>query len=323
MPPLYPLRFQPLFRQYLWGGRRLSSVLGKELPPGNDFAESWEVVDHPSGQSIVADGPLAGWTLRQLVEERGPELFGGHYPQPRFPLLFKYLDSSKVLSVQVHPNDEDAAKLSPPDFGKTEAWLVVHAEPGAAVFAGLKEGVSRADLEEALKTGSVEDCLHRFEPAAGDCLFIPAGVVHALGPGFVIAEIQQSSNKTYRLHDWNRVGPDGQPRELHLEESLRTIDFDFGPVQPQQPKHVGVQQIERLVECDKFVLDRHRISQPIPLAGDDRFHIVSVIEGEVNVGTDPTNRPLKRGETVLLPASVGEVKFVPSSPTTLIDMYLP
>ena len=301
----------------------MESVLGKQLPPGDNYAESWEVVDHESGQSRVAAGPLQGTTLRQIVADHGQELFGRHHPQPGFPLLFKYLDSGKVLSVQVHPDDAAAALLDPPDLGKTEAWLVVHAEPGALVYAGLKAGVDRRQLEEALARGAVEECLHTLQPKAGDCLFIPAGVVHALGAGFVIAEIQQASNTTFRLHDWNRVGPDGQPRALHIEQSLRVIDFQRGPVEPQQPQATGEAGVERLVDCEKFVLERRRFEGVAKIGGDDRFHIVSVLRSGVSVSGDPSDAPLLRGQTILLPASVGSVALTATEPTEILDMYLP
>ncbi len=323
MPPLYPLRFEPFYKRYLWGGRRLETVLGKQLPDGNDFAESWEVVDHGANQSRVAAGPLQGKTLGELTAEYGSRLLGPGYPTSRFPLLFKFLDSSKVLSVQVHPDDEAASTLNPPDLGKTEAWLVLHAEPGAYVYAGLERGLNRQSLEQELRRGGIEECLHQVQPAVGDCLFIPAGVVHALGPGFVIAEIQQASNTTYRLHDWNRLDSDGKPRQLHIEESLSAIDYDHGPVIPQTPRALDQQNGERLVACDKFVLDRWRIESARLHGGDRRFHIVSVLEGAIEVTGDATEQPLGKGQTILIPADCGPTKLTPIQPTVLIDMYLP
>ena len=221
LSPLYPLRFEPIFRRYLWGGRRLGTVLGKPIGEGSDYAESWEVVDHGADQSRVAFGPLAGTTLGELVREHGHELLGRHHPQPQFPLLIKLLDAQQKLSVQVHPNDEQAARLDTPDYGKTEAWVVLAAEPGSRIYAGLKRGFDRPALERELNRGTCELCLHHFEPRVGDCVFLPAGTVHALGGGLLIAEVQQSSDTTYRLFDWNRVGPDGRPRALHIEAGAR------------------------------------------------------------------------------------------------------
>lgn len=323
MAKLYPLRFEPLFRRYLWGGRRLNSVLGKELGQGDDFAESWELVDHGRDQSVVAGGPLRGTKLRQIVAEHGPELFGRHHPQAAFPLLFKFLDANRDLSVQVHPNDDQAKRLTPPDLGKTEAWVILHAEPGSVVYAGLKAGVARADLQAAVASGETAACLHCIEPQPGDCLFIPACTVHALGAGLVVAEIQQASDTTFRLFDWNRVGPDGEPRPLHVQQALEVIDFQRGPIAMQIPQPLADGIGDRLVACDQFVLDRRRIHGEVDFSGDERFHIFSVLEGELTVAGDPSGRPLTRGQTLLLPAAVGRCWLHAAEPAIVLDMFLP
>jgi mannose-6-phosphate isomerase len=323
MSALYPLRFEPIFRRYIWGGRKLGALLGKAIGEGNDYAESWEVVDRQDDRSRVLAGPLAGKTLSELVQERGPELLGRHHPQSRFPLLFKFLDCEKVLSVQVHPSDEMAAKMNPPDFGKTEAWVVVAAEPGSLIYAGLKRGMDRAALEREVQRGTCELCLNRFEPQAGDCLFLPAGMVHSLGAGLVIAEIQQSSDVTYRLFDWNRLGSDGQPRPLHIRESLEAINYKLVGVRPQVPRPTERAGVERLVECDKFVLDRWRSHTPGQLDADGRFHILSVLEGAVSVSGDPSGEPLKMGQTMLLPAAAAGCRLEPLARSTILDIYLP
>ncbi|WP_425618745.1 type I phosphomannose isomerase catalytic subunit [Anatilimnocola sp. NA78] len=330
MSSLYPLRFEPVLKRYLWGGRRLHTVLGKSLPPGDDYAESWEIADHPAGQSVVSAGSLKGATLGELVANHAEELLGKHASTAartgRFPLLFKLLDAQKVLSVQVHPTDAAAAKLTPPDLGKTEAWVVLHAEPGSVVYAGIKGGFDRATVERELKSGTVELCLHKFEPQAGDCLFIPAGVVHALGAGLVIAEIQQSSDTTFRLYDWKRVGADGQPRPLHIDQSLAAINFDHGPVQPQKPKNTphsdGTAQIEELVACEKFVLERWQIHAPSKIGGDDRCYLICVLEGEISISHDPCQKPLARGQSSLIPAS-SPALLSPQSKATVLVAYLP
>lgn len=319
MASLYPLRFKPIFRRYIWGGRRLESSLGKDLPKvGDDYAESWEVVDHGDDQSVVANGDLEGWALSRLVNERGKELFGKHYPQRQFPLLFKFLDCQRNLSVQVHPNDAQGAELDPPDLGKTEAWVIVATEPGSCLYAGLKDGVKRETIERELSTGTLEGCLHRIEPSVGDCVFIPAGTVHALAEGLVVAEIQQSSNTTFRLFDWNRVGADGQPRQLHVAQALAVTDFERGPVSAQVPKSTKDPNVERLVACEKFILDRIRLEGVKELGGDDACHIITVLDGQVDIASDN----LERGETMLVPASCREVT-AESGNVTLLDMYLP
>src|SRR3954469_10027948 len=283
MHPLPPLRFNPILREYLWGGRRLGTELGKPIGEGEHYAESWEVVDHGADQSTVADGSLAGKTLHELVTQEGPALFGRHYPRDQFPLLLKFLDCHQTLSVQVHPNDEQAAKLNPPDLGKTEAWVVLAAEPGSKIYAGLKSGVDRQKLERELTRGNCETCLHEFEPRPGDCLLIEAGTVHALGAGLLIAEIQQASDTTYRLFDWNRVDRDGKPRQLHIEQALGVIDYTRGPVNAVTQTLTSEHGIELLVRCDKFILDRWRLSVPHTPPDDNCFHILAVVEGAVSI----------------------------------------
>lgn len=317
-----PLRFEPLFRQYLWGGRRLGELLNKPIADEGIFAESWEIVDHGDDQSMVAFGPQKGKTLGELVRESGEELLGRHYPADRFPLLFKFLDAHRVLSVQVHPNDEQGAQLDPPDLGKTEAWIVLHAEPGAKIYSGLKRGFDRHAFEREIQRGTTELCLHSFEPKVGDCVFIPAGTVHALGAGLVIAEIQQASDTTFRIFDWNRVDADGQPRPLHIEQSLAVTDYERGPVSPQQPQPIADQPgSELLVSCDKFVLQRHRVESAKTLGGDNRFHIVAVLDGEVTAANDPANRSLQKGESMLLPAAADPLELTGNA--TLLDAFLP
>jgi mannose-6-phosphate isomerase len=323
MSALYPLRFIPIFRRYLWGGRKLGSRLGKPIGPERDYAESWEIVDHGEDQSRVMAGSLAGVTLGELVTGHGEALLGRHHPQPQFPLLFKYLDCEKTLSVQVHPNDAQAARLNPPDFGKTEAWVVLSADPGSVIYAGLKRGFDRAALEREVHRGTCELCLHRIAPHTGDCIFLPAGTIHALGAGLMIAEIQQSSDTTFRLYDWNRLGDDGKPRPLHIEQALEVIDYTRGPVSPQSPHKTDRPHAQRLVECDKFILDRLEFTQSHPIGGDRRFHIVSVLHGAVEISGDPVGQPLKIGETVLIPADVENCQLTAIKPTTLLDIYLP
>lgn len=323
MSNLYPLRFEPLFRRYLWGGRRLGTVLNKPIGSGADYAESWEIADHGPDQSVVAFGELRGTQLGQLAANHGPELFGRHDPQDRFPLLFKFLDATRDLSVQVHPDDARAARLDPPDLGKTEAWVVIHADPDSRMYAGLRAGVDRETFRAELDAGRADSCLHYFSVEAGTCVFIPAGTVHAIGAGLVVAEIQQASDTTFRLFDWNRVGPDGKPRPLHIQAGLDTIDFARGPVLPQVPQPTESPSVERLVACSKFVLDRRQVQQRVAVGGDERFHLLAALEGSVELAGDPSGRPLERGQTALLPASAGAVALTPRIPTVLLDIYLP
>jgi mannose-6-phosphate isomerase len=325
MNTLYPLRFRPLFRRYVWGGRRLLTVLKKKLGDGDQYAESWEIVDRQDDQSVVVSGSLTGWTLHQLVERFGPQLLGVGRIADRFPLLFKFLDANRNLSVQVHPNDQQAALLSPPDLGKTEAWLILDALPGSKVYVGLKRGFNRAALEREVARGTVELCLHCLEPRVGDCFLIPAGTLHALGAGLLVAEIQQSSDTTYRLFDWNRVGTDGLPRNLHVQQALATIDYTRGPITASQPHATERQHVECLARCDKFVLDRWQFESPESLAAvGDRYHILVVLAGAVMVAGDPTAEPLTLGQSMLVPAAAVESTVLrPEPAATLLDIYPP
>ncbi|MBI3836584.1 MAG: class I mannose-6-phosphate isomerase [Planctomycetia bacterium] len=322
MTAFYPLRFHPILRRYLWGGRRLET-LGKPLGPFNDYAESWEIADHGTDQSVVAEGPLAGRTLGELVRQHGHELLGRHAGVKQFPLLFKFLDAHERLSIQVHPDDARARRLDPPDLGKTEAWVILAADPGSYLYAGLRRGLDRATLAREVARRTCDLCLERIEPRAGDCFFLPAGVVHALGPGLLVAEIQQASDTTYRLYDWSRPGPDGQPRKLHVAEALEAIDYQHGPVAVQQPHSTARGDVERLVACDKFVLDRWKLSGAASAGGNHRCHVLAVVEGALEIEGDPGKRPLERGGVVLLPAELGPVNIEAQHTAVFLDAYLP
>lgn len=318
----YPLRFESVFRSYIWGGRRLQTVLNKPLPDdGQDYAESWEVVDHGDDQSVVANGGLTGKTLSQLVSEHGTWLLGRHAPAPKFPLLFKFLDCNRNLSVQIHPNDEQGATLDPPDLGKTEAWFIMSAEPGSKLYAGLKSEIDEASFRAHIEAGTSDEALHQLEPQAGDCVFIPAGTMHALGEGLLVAEIQQSSNTTFRLFDWNRVDKDGNARPLHIEQGLGVVDWSRGPVGLCQPMKTEHPAVERLVQCDKFILDRIRLSgsEAFTIRGDQTCRILAVIEGAVQLAGET----FERGQTTLLPAALGDVPVKAQAEAVLLDMYLP
>jgi mannose-6-phosphate isomerase len=324
MPTLYPFRLRPIFQEYLWGGRRLGSLLGKKIGPGPTYAESWETVDHPDGQSVVLNGALAGHTLGDLAAHYPDELYGHGVAPTRFPLLLKYLDAQKTLSVQVHPNDAQAALQTPPDLGKTEAWVVLAAEPGSLIYAGLQAGIDRAGLAEAVAAGRCDRVLHSFEPRPGDCVFIPAGTVHALGEGLLIAEVQQASNTTFRLFDWNRLDKDGLPRPLHVERSLAVTDYARGPVKPQQPATIGPGR-ERLVSCDKFVLDRLTPdSSPLSPEGPSGFRLLTVLAGEATVSGSEFDERLKLGDTLLIPAAAAEgLAIAGQGGATLLEARLP
>ena len=322
----YPLTFRSILKQTLWGGRRLGERLGKSIGKESNYAESWEVVDHGKDQSVVESGELAGQTLADLVRDHRQWLLGdrsaSRHPSTSsesehfhtldsFPLLMKYLDCNRVLSVQVHPDDAYAMKMSPPDLGKTEAWYVVETAPDARVYAGLKTGVDRASLREAIDAGQTEEVLHSFHPSPGDIVFVPAGTVHALGAGLLIAEIQQSSDTTFRLFDWNRTDNQGNSRALHLEQSLDVTDYESGPVMPRQyDRHpIGLQ---KLVACEKFELSV-LTSGAAELGGDGTVHILTVPTGSATFEFDDREWSLQAGDTLLLPAAMSVCQVTPAT----------
>ncbi len=302
----YPLKLEPTFRDYLWGGRSLATRLNKSLPADGVWAESWEVVDHPEHESLVTNGHLAGRTLGELMRADPQWLVGNATAVAgRFPLLLKYLDCNRVLSVQVHPDDEYGLKMSPPDLGKTEAWYIIDAQPGAVLYAGLKPGVDRQSLHAAIHAGKTAECLHEIYPQAGDCVFIPAGTVHALGAGLLVAEIQQASNTTFRLYDWDRVDQHGKSRPLHIEQSLETIDFASGPRPVQTPQATSAPGRVRLVECDKFRFDRIQGVEQATTSGDGCLHILTVPSGRVRIeSASGHSETLVTGQSLLLPAAM-------------------
>lgn len=292
-----PISFRPLFFERVWGGRKLESLFGKNLPPETLVGESWEIVDRPEAESIVEGGSLNGIGLHALWLEQRENIFGKDYVShaaPNFPLLIKLLDAREKLSVQVHPPSEAARKLG--GEPKTEMWHVLDAAEGADIYAGLKAGVTRERFEHALADGSVAECLHRMPTRAGDTIFIPSGRIHAIGAGNVILEVQQNSDTTYRVFDWNRVGLDGKPRDLHVEASMLSIDFtDF------EPQFVGKSE-GILVDDPLFQVRRITPSDtPIMLAGDGRFVIAACLSGHVICGP----RSFRPGEFFLVPAASG------------------
>jgi len=307
---LPPLLLTPLYRRYLWGGRRFATSLGRDLPPGDDYAESWELVDRGADQSVVATGPLAGTTLGSLVRNRGRELLGGTAPLEAFPLLFKFLDARLDLSVQVHPDDSRAARLVPPDRGKTEAWYVIDAAPGARIWAGTRATIDAAAFAAAVHDGRIADVLHTFEPRPGDCVFVPAGTVHAIGGGLLVAEIQQSSDVTYRLHDWGRLGSDGRPRTLHIGPGIDAVTR-FGPVSPARPQATTDPAVRRLAACDHFILDEVQLAPETGwvVGGDDGCHFLTVISGYVRFDDRWGLPQLGPGASALVPAGTGAVRI--------------
>jgi mannose-6-phosphate isomerase len=324
--PLYPLRFKPILRRLIWGGRRLGDVLYKPIGNEADYAESWELSDYHDQVSVVDEGNLAGTTLRELVRERGDELLGqalGHRDQ--FPLLVKFIDAHQNLSVQVHPDDEKGRRLAN-DNGKTETWVILDSEPGSLIYAGLKPGVGRQEFASAIESRKVEPLLHSFEPKPGDSILIEAGTVHAIGAGVLLAEIQEMSDATFRIYDWGRTGPDGKPRQLHLRQAMESIDFDRGPVDPILP-HIeaftGGGTRERLARSAYFALERLNLVQPAFLGDTERFTIVMGLKGTATVEHGGDIVRLEFGQTLLLAAALGPCKISPHGAATVLTCVVP
>lgn len=335
----YPIKLFDILKERIWGGRRLACILGKTLPEGRSIGESWEVSDRENDVSVVANGPYAGTRLSELRKQWGEELIGGHGLEAgrgRVPLLIKFIDASEVLSVQVHPDNDYAAEHHPGELGKTEAWYVIHAEPGARIVFGLKPGTNRDALRSAIEAGKVEDLLQYVPASTGDCFFTPAGTVHALGAGLVVYEVQQNSDVTYRFYDWNRVGLDGKPRELHIEHSLKVVNFSIPQDTPCTPITVRERRgdVSRLIHCPFFVLDRidpfYTFESTTAGTG---FHILTAVagQGEVRalnpsgaaVSAGVASVPLRTGESMLLPASLGPYDIRPVGSLRVLRTFVP
>ncbi len=318
----YPYRFQPILAERVWGGQTLSRY-GKTIPTGKVIGESWEISDRPDAQSIVINGPLKGQTLHQLIERLGYETVVGRVTSRgaasgaesdetpraraanaayRFPLLIKLLDARERLSLQVHPPATIAKQLG--GEPKTEMWYILEATPDAHLIAGLKHGVTRQQFAAAIHQhpSPLADLVHRFPVRDGDVLFVPSGRLHAVDGGLVIAEIQQNSDTTYRVYDWDRVGLDGKPRALHIKESLASIDFaDIEPSLSRFP-----------IVCDHFRTDLLRLDAPRTDRCDGTsFHILGCVAGEIEI----TGEKLRVGDFALLPAALGDYTARPLTPT--------
>jgi mannose-6-phosphate isomerase len=316
MSSLYPLTFQPIFKERVWGARNLERLYGKKLPVTVPIGESWEISDRPSDVSVIANGPLAGKDLHWLVANHCADLLGdAKLEAGRFPLLIKLLDAQEKLSLQVHPPAAKAAELR--GDPKTEMWFIADAAPSAELYVGLKRGVTRADFERRIGDGSVAECFHRVPVRAGDSMFLPSGRVHAIGSGLVIFEIQQNSDTTYRVFDWNRVGLDGKPRELHVPQSLASIDFnDFEPALVAGEEIAGQNfRSRRLVSHPLFIVEQFLMSGggsvKLPRG---RMQIIGVVSGEVQVGAVG----LRAGEFCLLPACLPVVELSATAETQFL-----
>jgi mannose-6-phosphate isomerase len=309
------LQFQPIYQERIWGGRRLQTLLGRELPPGPPIGESWDIVDRPEAQSRVRRGRFGGSTLRELIEHHSAEIMGPAWkPSAPFPLLVKWLDCSERLSLQVHPPAAVAAGLG--GEPKTENWYVAHSAPGASLFVGLKAGVTPAGFTKAVADGTAEECVNKVSVAAGDSVLVRSGQVHAIGAGNLILEIQQNSDTTYRLYDWGRVGLDGKPRKLHVEESMRSILWEVGP-----PELVRAAPTSgTIASCDEFSIRRVVLGkgESLRFPSGEQPRILSVVAGDLALsGAAAGAKPLVSGDNALLPWSA-DFDFVAPDPAIIL-----
>jgi len=327
MDLLPPLRFVPIFKPALWGGRRLRALF--DAPPSPDpTGEAWVLSDCPDQPSVVRDGALAGTTLRELMERMPERLLGrAEAPHGRFPLLIKFLHACKPLSVQVHPTDEQALRMEGSTaVGKTEAWVILEAEPAACVYAGLPPAVTADSLRRAILRGSVEEVLYTHAPCPGDCYFLPAGTVHSIGGGLVLFEVQQTSDLTYRLYDWGRTDPaTGRPRELHLEKGLACVNYGLGQCRPARPTAEvrGRPTRVTLAECAYFTLSRWEASRPFVTGAAGECRVLTGVDGRAVLRHRGTEYPISPGAVWLLPAETGPVEVTPREPATILECGIP
>jgi mannose-6-phosphate isomerase len=324
---LYPLRFEPIYQYRLWGGRRLADLLSAPLPGDGPIGEAWVLSDRDDHSSQVANGPLKGRTIGQLLKQ-SPEQLLGKLAQRfrRFPLLLKFLDAREMLSVQVHPSDAHTDLLPAGETGKTEAWVVLEAETESRVYAGLKPGTTAEDLRRALANGTMADDLVCFTPKRGDGVFLPAGTVHSLGDNVVVFEVQQNSDVTFRLFDWGHVDDKtGQPRELQVDQALACVDFADGAaglVTPVEEATTPVER-ERLFHCEHFWLWRLQGHSPFTVGAVGVPRVLVCIEGAGQVEHAGATYALGKGDVLLLPAVVGACVFRPSGAANVLEIALP
>ncbi|SEN83502.1 type I phosphomannose isomerase catalytic subunit [Paenibacillus sp. OV219] len=305
MTQAYPLQFKAEMKERIWGGRALEQF-GLELPDGA-IGEGWMIGDHPNGTTKVMNGALAGLGLDEIRQQYGREYFGtkGYAEEGRFPLLIKLLDCNDDLSIQVHPTDSYEG-LPKGELGKTEMWYILAAEPGAKIIYGLKDGVDRAALASAIEEGRVMDCLQEVSVEAGDAFYIPAGTVHALCAGVVVAEIQQNSDTTYRVFDYNRPGLDGKLRELHVEDSLNVTAYEGAGASRMKTDAIGDNEWLCIAESPYFVVDKGLVRAPWKQSTTpESFVILVIAEGTGSLSWDGGKQAVKAGECFLLPASLG------------------
>jgi mannose-6-phosphate isomerase len=324
--PLYPLRFRPIYQYRLWGGRRLADLLSAPLPGDGPIGEAWLLSDRDDHPSVVADGPLKELTLGQVIEQSAEPLLGkwaGRYQ--RFPLLLKFLDVSKALSVQVHPSDANAQLIPAGETGKTEAWVVLEADAESRIYAGLKPGATPAKLRRAISSGTLADCLSSFVPKAGDAVLIPAGTVHSLN-GVVVFEVQQNSDVTFRLFDWNHVdAKTGKHRPVQIDKAMACIDYAQGVVLPVAPAVESLKPTlrERLFHGEHFGVTRVSGKAPFTVGAGETPRVLVGLAGDGQIVHEGVTYSFGKGDVMLLPAVVGACLCRAPGGMTLLEISLP
>ena len=324
--PLYPLRFEPIYQYRPWGGRRLANLLSAPLPGDGPIGEAWLLSDRDDHPSIVADGPLKGRTIGQLLKQSPEQLLGklaGRFR--RFPLLLKFLDARNTLSVQVHPSDRQTNYLPAGETGKTEAWVVLETGPESHIYAGLKPATTADDLRRAITSGTLVDHLASFRPKPGDGVFLPAGTVHSLGD-LVVFEVQENSDVTFRLYDWDHVdAKTGKARPLQVDQAMACIDFAQGAIGPVVPMVDEVKPVlrERLFDCDHFELWRFGAESPFGVGAERTPRVLVCLAGDGQVEHDGANYAIGKGDVLLLPAVVGACLCRPRGAISLLEISLP
>jgi len=321
---LYPLKFSPVLKDKIWGGTKLKNLFGK-LAETDKLGESWELSGYEGDESVVTNGFLAGNNLAELIEIYMGELIGDKIYDEyclSFPLLFKLIDANENLSIQVHPGDELAAERHN-SYGKTEMWYVVYADPGAELIIGFTKDCTKDEYLEALEAGEVENLLQKVPVAKGDVFFIPAGLVHAIGKGVVVAEIQQSSDITYRIYDYKRTDDKGNERELHTEEALDVINFAASK-NPKTEYNAQLNEITPLVECAYFTTNILRFDGAVTrnYGSLDTFVAYMCLEGSLIIESNGEKTTVNKGDTVLIPACIDEIGLIPDSNATLLEVYV-
>jgi mannose-6-phosphate isomerase len=322
---LYPLSFEPIFQYRLWGGRTLGGWMDKPLPDG-PIGEAWILSDRDDHASKVTDGPLKGATITELMAKSRAAILGDHADRfDKFPLLLKFLDVHEMLSVQVHPRDDQTDLIPKGDTGKTEAWVVLKADPKARIYAGLKPHTTADDLR-ALTTKSADDHLASFKPQVGQSVLIEAGTVHSLGDGVVVFEVQENSDTTFRLYDWDHIDKQtGKKRDLQVDEALACIDVNQGPMTPVKPVVEAAAPVKRetVIEDSHFQMNRLTGDQPFPVGAQGQPRILVCIEGAGAVSCDGAAYLMRRGGVTLLPAAIGPCRFEPTGDVTILEIAIP